>query len=131
MRLLSRIFAATLCLCLFMPAAYGSDRMETIRDLLARQRSWILFIEYTDAAMPGERAQKLKFEYYMRDATLMGRWILESGSCDFEVTVREDGFSFPWCPPYNGQPSLDFDAADATYPFKSRNPRKLWLMAAL
>lgn len=29
----------------------------------------------------------------------------------------------------HGEPALSFDPADKQYPFKSRNPRKLWLKA--
>ena len=128
MQRLLKIIIAVLCLCVSAPAAIGDDHTQAIKGLLAKHRSWILYIEYTDAAVPSDKAQKLKFEYYLRDARLMGRWIVETGGCEFEIALRDDGFSFPWCPPYNGQPSLDFDAADLKYPFKSRNPRKLWLM---
>lgn len=124
-----KILIAALILCVPAAAEIGGDRAEAIKGLLAKHGSWILYTEYTDASVPSERAQKLKFEYYVRDTRLMGRWVLEAGGCEFEISVRDDGFSFPWCPPYNGRPSLDFDAADAKYPFKSRNPRKLWLMA--
>lgn len=100
-----------------------------IKTMLAKQKNWTLYSEYTDATQPSDRAQKLRFEYYERDAKLMGRWLLAYGGCEFEVTVTRDGFHFPWCPPYNGEPALSFDPADEQYPFKSRNPRKLWLKA--
>jgi hypothetical protein len=120
------------CLCLQQVFAADSASGEAaIRSLLAKQKSWILYSEYTDAAVPSDRAQVLRFEYYERDARLMGRWLLAFGGCEFEVTVQPEGFHFPWCPPYTGEPALSFDPGDADYPFKSRPyPRKLWLKAA-
>ena len=127
------LLSAALALIFGSVAAFATGpgpREAAIRDLLTRQKNWVLYIEYTDAALPSDRAQKLQFEYYERDAKLMGRWLLAYGGCEFEVTVAADGVRFPWCPPYNGEPALSFDDGDPLYPFKSRNPRKLWLKAA-
>ncbi|WP_300295232.1 hypothetical protein [Ferrovibrio sp.] len=129
-RLSSGAFAALLMLGACPAIAVDTAPGEAaLKDMLAKQKSWILYSEYTDAAVPSDRAQKLRFEYYERDTKLMGRWLLAFGGCEFEVTVTADGFHFPWCPPYNGEPALSFDPADKQYPFKSRNPRKLWLKA--
>ena len=100
-----------------------------IRSFLTKSKSWTMYSEYTDSPTPTDRAQKLKFEYFERDEKLKGRWLLEFGGCEFEVALRGDGFSHSWCPPYQGGPSLDFDPSDSQYPFKSANPRKLWLKA--
>lgn len=108
-------------------AGDGAPDPAAIRTLLTQHKVWAMYIEYTDAPVPGERAQKLRFEYFERDGKLMGRWILEFGGCEFEVSISAQSFSFPWCPPYRGVPVLVHDAADADYPFKSRDPRKLWL----
>jgi hypothetical protein len=123
--------ALAILLSAVLPAQAGDNAPgETvIKGLLSKYRSWTMYSEYTDAAAPSGQAQKLTFEYFERDAKLMGRWILEFGGCEFELSLRNDGFSFPWCPPYKGEPSLSYDAADPQYPFKSRNPRKLWLKA--
>ncbi|MEK9968903.1 MAG: hypothetical protein VW600_07190 [Ferrovibrio sp.] len=126
--------AAALLLCCTLPAAAAdtaAPEQAAIKALLSKQKTWTLYSEYTDAAEPSERAQKLQFEYYERDAKLMGRWLLAYGGCEFEVSVRADGFHFPWCPPYNGVPTLNYDAKDARYPFKDfEHPRRLWLKAA-
>ena len=106
--------------------ALGADA--TIRSLLTKPKSWTMYSEYTDSLVPTDRAQKLTFEYFEREGKLMGRWVLEFGGCDFEVTVHVDGFSHTWCPPYQGGPTLTFDPKDPKHPFKSRNPRKLWLV---
>lgn len=118
-------------------AGFGSGRAAepasgaaAIRSLLATQKNWTLYSEYTEAELPSDRAQKLQFDYYERGEKLMGRWRLEFGGCEFEVTVQPDGFRFPWCPPYHGEPALSFDPGDMEYPFRSRPfPRKLWLKA--
>jgi hypothetical protein len=87
-----------------------------------------MYLEYTDADVPSDRAQRMIWHYFVRDGRTMGRQIgLAFGGCEFEVSVRDDGFSFPWCAPYNGRPSLEIDPSDPVYPFKSRNPRKIWL----
>jgi hypothetical protein len=101
---------------------------DAIKSLLSKHEKWTLYSEYTDASTLGERAQRLTFEFFVRDQKLMGRHVLELGG-EFEVTLRSNGFSFPWCPPYTDVPSLDYDPADPTYSFKSSNPRKLWLHA--
>jgi hypothetical protein len=101
-----------------------------IKNALLKAKSWTLFIEYTETGAPSDRAQKLVWEYFERDGKLMARQLgLAFGGCDTEVFLRNDGLSFRWCPPYNGEPSLDFDPTDPKYPFKSRDPRKLWLQS--
>jgi hypothetical protein len=128
-----RIVLMMLCAVLVAASAFATDNASSeaaIRNALLKAKSWTLFIEYTDAAAPGDRAQKLVWEYFERDGKLMARQLgLAFGGCDTEVFLRGDGFSFAWCPPYNGEPSLDFDATDPKYPFKSRNPRELWLQS--
>lgn len=120
-----------LFLLAFPAAAADGAAQSAMTSLLAGHKRWVIQSEYTDALQPSDRAQKLNFEFYERDGRLKGRWIVEFGGCEFDVALRADGFSFPWCPPYGGEPSLDYDAADARYPFKSRsNPRKLWMTAA-
>jgi hypothetical protein len=85
----------------------------------------------TDAAAPTSQAMKLTFQYFERNQKLMARHIKVFGGCDVEVTLRDDGFSFEWCPPQGGEPSFSYDPNDPKYPFKSKdaNPRKLWLQA--
>jgi hypothetical protein len=111
--------------------AQASDKAPgeaAIKALLMRPTGWTMYYEFTDASTPGDRAHKMRFRYFEKDNKLMGRNVgLEFGGCDFPVHLRDDGFSFPWCPPFEGEPSLDYDPSDAQYPFKSRQPRKLWL----
>lgn len=108
-------------------AADNAPGEVAIKSILTKPTSWTMYSEYTDSLTPTDRAQKLTFRYFERDQKLMGRWVLEFGSCEFEVSLRNNGFSHTWCPPYQGGPTLDFDLVDPKYPFRSRNPRKLWL----
>jgi hypothetical protein len=99
----------------------------SIRDLLTKHKTWILYWEITDAQRPSERATKLKYEFFERDRKLMARMVVEYGGCEFEVPLRADGIDLRYCS-LPGEPSLTFDPGDAEYPFKERsNPRKLWL----
>ena len=104
-----------------------------IRTLLTTPKSWTMYLEFTDAPTPSDRAQKFTWEYFERDGTVLGRRVprLAFGDCDSEISVRPDGFSFRWCDAQlsGGEPSLSYDPSDSKYPFKNREPRKLWLQA--
>jgi len=114
-------------------AASGADNVPgeaAIKSLLTKHKIWTMYYELTDAPLPGERAHKLKYEFFERDRKLMGRLVVEFGGCEFEVPVRADGISMRWCL-LVGEPSLTFDPGDAKYPLKeTNNPRKLWLTPA-
>jgi hypothetical protein len=98
-----------------------------IKNLLLRHKTWTLYWELTDAQLPGERATKLKYEFFERDQKLMARMIVEYGGCEFAVPLRADGITLQYCS-LQGEPSLTYDPNDTEYPFKERNnPRKLWL----
>ena len=119
---------AALTALLVSPSAPAADEQaDAIKSLLTKHKTWTMYLEYTDEPRPGDRAQKLRFEYVERDGKLMGRWLLEFGGCEFEISLSSDRFSFPWCPPYRGEPVLTYDRADAEFPFKNWDPRKLWL----
>lgn len=90
-----------------------------------------MYLEFTDAAMPSDRAQNMIWEYFQRDQKVMGRRVgLAFGGCDLELSLRNDGFSFRWCPPLDASgPSLVYDPSDPQYPFKGHGPQKIWLKA--
>jgi hypothetical protein len=104
-----------------------------IRKILTTQKNWTMYLEYTDAPTPSDRAQKFGWQYIEQDGKLIGRRVprLAFGDCDSEITLRADGFSFRWCDPQlsGGGPSLRYDQNDPKYPFKSGEPRKVWLEA--
>ena len=120
---------------LLSPGAYAADTAteSKIRILLKTPKSWTMYLEFTDAPTPSDRAQKFVWQYFERDGRLLGRRIppLAIGDCLSEITVRADGFSFRWCDPQLSgvEPSLSYDPNDPKYPFRNREPRKLWLQA--
>jgi hypothetical protein len=72
----------------------------------------------------------MTFGFFERDGKLMSRHMVEFGGCELEASPRNDGFSFQWCPPLLGSPSLTYDPRDPLYPFKTQGePRKIWLKA--
>jgi hypothetical protein len=114
----------------FAAAGQNAPGEAAIKSLLTKHKIWTMYYELTDAPLPGERAHKLKYEFFERDRKLMGRLVVEFGGCEFEVPLRADGISMRWCL-LAGEPSLTFDPGDAKYPLKdSVNPRKLWLTPA-
>jgi hypothetical protein len=121
---------------LLSSAAYSADNSAAERKitaLLTTPKSWTMYLEFTDAPTPSDRAQKFVWRYFEKDGKLVGQRIppLAVGDCLSEIAVRADGFSFRWCDPQlrTADPSLVYDPADAKYPFKNSEPRKLWLQA--
>jgi hypothetical protein len=103
-----------------------------IRTLLTTPKSWTMYLEFSNAHAPSDRAQKFVWLYFERDGKVWGRRIppLAVGDCLSAITIRSDGFSFRWCDPQlSAQPSLTYDPGDPKYPFKNQEPRKLWLQA--
>jgi hypothetical protein len=130
-QMLAKLFALTITLFLVVPvqAADNAPGEEAIKSILMKPKSWTLYYEHTDSSTPTNNATKMRFAYFEREGKLRGRHVVEFGGCDFEVSLRSDGFSFPWCPPLGGEPSLTYDSDDSQYPFKNREPRKIWLEA--
>jgi hypothetical protein len=121
-----------LVLILSVPA-YAADNApgeDAIRRILVKPKSWTLYYDHTEAPAPPANATKMTFAFVERDGKLMSRHVVEFGGCELEVGLRGDGFSFQWCPPLAGMPSLIYDPSDREYPFKTRGePRKIWLKA--
>jgi hypothetical protein len=133
---MTQVLTVSLLAIFFSSTIFSADSAASesnIKKILTTAKSWTMYLEYTDAPLPSERAQRFGWEYFERDGKVWGRRVprLAFGDCDSEVTVRPDGFSFRWCDPQlgGGQPSLSYDANDPKYSFKSREPRKLWLQA--
>lgn len=129
-----RAIRSALAIVLLSVSAFGADNSpgeDAIRSLLVKPKTWTMYLEFTDAAMPSDRAQKMTWEYFQRDQKVMGRRVgLAFGGCDLELSLRSDGFSFRWCPPLDASgPSLVYDPSDPQYPFKGHGPQKIWLKA--
>ena len=130
--MLAKLFALTVILLPVVPvqAADNAPGEAAIKSILVKPKSWTLHYELTASSTPTDKVTKMTFAYFERDGKLMGRHVVAFGGCDFEVALRSDGFSFPWCPPLGGEPSLTYDPGDSRYPFKNdREPRKIWLQA--
>ena len=85
--------------------AYSADNASTeskIKTLLTTPKSWTMYLEFSDALTPGNRAQKFTWEYFERDGKVWGRRAprLAFGDCDSEVSVRPDGFGYPAAKPW-------------------------------
>jgi hypothetical protein len=127
-----RAIRSAVAIVLLPASAFGADTSpgeDAIRSLLTEPKAWTMYLEFTDAAMPSDRAQMMIWEYFPRDHKVVGRRVgLAFGGCDHELSLRGDGFSFRWCPPLDASgPSLVYDPSDTQYPFKSRTPQKIWL----
>ena len=129
-------FSLISLLGIFLSFGYSADNAATesrIKKILTTPKSWTMYLEFTDAPTPSDRAQKFIWEYVEQDGKVIGRRVprLAFGDCDTEISVRADGFSFRWCDPQlsGGGPSLSYDQNDSKYPFKNHEPRKLWLQA--
>jgi hypothetical protein len=130
--MLARLCALAIVLFLLVPvhAAENASGEETIKRLLTKPKSWTLYYDHTDSPTPPGNATKMTFAYFERGGKLMSRHVVEFGGCELEVSLRSDGFSFQWCPPLGGSPSLTYDPRDSQFPFKNdREPRKIWLKA--
>jgi hypothetical protein len=118
---------------LFSAGHAADDATNNIKKILTTHKSWTMYLEYTDAPAPSDRAQKFGWQYIEQGGKVVGRRVprLAFGDCDSEVTLRPDGFSFRWCDPQlsGASPSLSYDEKDRKYPFKSEAPRKIWLQA--
>jgi hypothetical protein len=126
-----RFFLVSLVSFFLTSVAYSETVDERkIKKLLTSKQTWTMYLEYTDQSTPTEQANKFVWEYFERDGKLFTRRRgLAFGGCDSELLVRADGFGFRWCDPQLSGcgPSLQYDPNDAKYPFKSLEPRKVWL----
>lgn len=132
----SLLFVAWLaCPTLAWPAAPGT---ETVKEILTRASGWVVFIETTTELTPGERATRAGYRFDLRGGEVVGRTtaLAEGFNCEFKVRVRDDGVDlhprsracndrYADDAPYT---SLDYDPADAKFPFKRLGvPQKWWL----
>lgn len=112
-------------------AADNSPGQAAIKEMLLNSETWTVYYDITDATTPSDKATKWNWEFFEQDGNFRGRQLgLAFGSCEFEIALRDDGFSFRWCPAFrhNNEPSLTYDPEDLLYPFKKvgESPTKLW-----
>lgn len=105
-----------------------SSRQE-IENLLVKPKSWTFWWEWTAQLAPSAQASKGSVEFFHRDGKLIGRTThMVSGNCEFEVGLRNDGFTWELCGGYQSpRSSINFDRADLKFPFKNVDIlRKFW-----
>ena len=125
-----RLLLFALTVVLVSTASHAADNAAKIGAMLTKPKSWTLHIETTDAATPSDRfTTKQTWQFFEQDKKLMARTVVAFGGCATEVSLRDDGFSFRWCPPLQGEPSFTYDPNDPKYPFKSYGSLKRWLSA--
>jgi hypothetical protein len=116
-------------------AAIGAD---AIKILLMSHPRWTAYWDRADVARPrfgartGDRSQSATLEFLRTGTALVGHAEVHGPlhlECEFEVTVRDDGFTFGSC---GGSPrSVTYDPIDRDYPFKGRiGSESLWLAPA-
>ncbi len=110
-------------------AAQTASDKHAVETLLTKPQSWTFFWEQTEQLSPSTAASKGTMEFFRRDGKLIGRTThMLSGNCEFEVGLRDDGFTFEICGGYQlPRSSVSFDRTDARFPFKNVTiPRKTW-----
>jgi hypothetical protein len=131
----SATLSAWLVACLAaaaIPAQAASGRQD-IEQVLEQSRTWTYYWESTEQTVPGATAGKGTMEFFRRDGKLFARTThMVSGNCEFEVGLRDDGFTWEICGGYQfPRSSVSFDPADARFPFKNLAlARKTWFEPA-
>ncbi len=124
--------AAILLLSSALASATGrAPGKEAIQKVLLEQREWILIYQIGPAMEPSATATKFPMAFYLREGRLIGEWAGRPAGyeCPYEVQLRDDGFGFKLCGPYDQPFSfLEYDPGDTRYPFKRLStPSKWWL----
>ena len=124
--------ACLLCFGLLTLSAHAEEKApgkEKIQRLLLEQGQWVLRYEITSERTPGPNASNNRYEFFLRDGKLMGRFPLRPAEfeCTRPVTLRDDGFNFMLCG-YRDQPEteVDYDPNDAQFPFKRLRTASKW-----
>jgi hypothetical protein len=106
------------------PSAVGADRIRTV---LTSHPQWTVYWSSLGAApRPPASAASGTVEFRRRGNTIIGHMSIPAFTreCEFEVLVKDDGFSYPGCmspqdrltnPPDR---QITYDPNDRDYPFK-------------
>jgi hypothetical protein len=97
-------------------SAVGADKVETI---LTQQGPWTVYWSRLGAApRPPASAASGTIQFSRRGDKLMGHMSIPvfGQECDFEVTVKDNGFIYPGCARFDKE--LIYDPADNEFPFK-------------
>jgi hypothetical protein len=123
----------------FSPLVYGQSRTsvspDLIKTMLVSHKHWIFYWDRGDLARPrvgattSARSPSATIEFTRVGIQLVGYYAndqVHHAECEFEVTVRDNGFVFTGC--WGSEISMTYDPADHEYPFKGRvDGTSLWL----
>ena len=123
----------------FSPLAYGQSRMRVppnlVETMLVSQKHWILYWDRGVTrprlgSTTAPRSGSLTIEFMRLGAQLVGYAAndqVHHAECEFDVTVRDNGFMFTGC--WGSQKTMTYDSADPEYPFKGRVEGTLFWLA--
>lgn len=130
------------CVTLFAGASYGQSEtksspigVEAIKGMLTRHKQWTFYWDRAPISRPrfgskaADRSPSATFEFVRVGRAVIGHAQddrVHHTECEFDVTVREDGFTFTGC--WGSDKSMTYDPDDREYPFKGRvDGTLLWL----
>lgn len=109
--------------------------VEGIKRMLTGHKQWTLYWDRGNVSRPrmgaatADRSLSVTFEFMRIGLRVVGHAQddqLHHVECEFEVAVREDGFTFTGC--WGSDKSMTYDPDDREYPFKGRTDGTLlWL----
>jgi hypothetical protein len=130
------------CVTLLAGATHGPSEtrhvpigVEAIESMLTGHQQWTFYWDRAPVGRPrlgsatADRSPSAILEFVRVGRRVIGHAHddhVHHMECDFEVTVREDGFSFAGC--WGSDKSMMYDPDDREYPFKGRTDGTLlWL----
>ena len=139
---LGRVLLTSGCVTLLGGASYGQSParglpigVEAIKGMLAGHKQWTFYWDRAPVSRPRlgsvttNRSPSAILEFARVGRRLIGHAQddrVHHAECEFEVTVREDGFTFAGC--WGSDKSMTYDPDDREYPFKGRTDGTLlWL----
>jgi hypothetical protein len=109
--------------------------VEAIKGMLTRHEQWTFYWDRAPVSRPRlgsvttDRSPSVTLEFMRVGPRLIGYAYddqVHRVECEFEVAVREDGFTFAGC--WGSDKSMTYDPNDREYPFKGRVERTLlWI----
>jgi hypothetical protein len=142
---LSRVMLTFGCIAVFAGVGTGQSQtralpigVEAITRMLTGHKQWTMYWDRAPVSRPrlgsatADRSPSVTFEFMRVGVHLIGHAQddqVHYAECDFEVAVREDGFTFAGC--WGSDKQMTYDPDDREYPFKGRyNGTLLWLAPA-
>ena len=139
---LGRVVLTSGCVTLLAGASYGQSEtrgvpigVEAIKRMLTGHTQWTFYWDRAPVSRPRlgstttDRSPSATLEFMRVGRRLIGHAqedLAHTGACVFEVTVREDGFTFAGC--WGSDKPMTYDPDDREYPFKGRTDGTLlWL----